>query len=237
MLIFINSAISMLNMPAEEILRQLDIVLPQEVATIFSEYIDYIGSLQSETLLYAGLFLTVYMLSRCVNSLMRSVKIAYHMEKNGPFYFLKVVVFSVLLLVSLLILLVVLTVNGDILRKLQQYIALSPTFISLWQVLSYTLVPAYTAALLTTFYYIVGERRFSFWQCLPGALFFMVIWVVATTGFSYYIANMARYSVLYGSIGAIMILMLWLYITGVVLILGGELNCVLAEEIAERKVK
>ena len=47
--------------------------------------------------------------------------------------------------------------------------------------------------------------------------------------FSYYVANFGRYATLYGSLGAIIVLMLWLYITGMIFILGGELNGVLLE--------
>ena len=57
----------------------------------------------------------------------------------------------------------------------------------------------------------------------------MVLWYVSTTGFSYYVNNMSRYSVLYGSLTAFMVLMLWFYLTGVVIILGGELNHILAD--------
>ena len=64
-------------------------------------------------------------------------------------------------------------------------------------------------------------------EALPGALFTLVAWIICTVIFSFYITNISQYDALYGSISAIMILMLWLYLTGIVLILGFELNFIL----------
>ncbi len=237
LLIFLNAVLSFLDLSVDEILQQLDVVLPDEMTTLLHEYVAYIGEFQSQVLLYSGLALTLYMLARAVNSLMRSVKLAYRLEKTGAMYYVYVVLFSLVLLVSLFALLVLLTLNGNVFDWLQQYITLSPGFVFVWRLITYLIGPVYVFFLFTTFYYLASERRFSYRHSMPGALFFLVIWAVATVGFSFYINNMSRYSLLYGSIGAMMILMLWLYLSSVVLIMGGELNCVLAEQLAMRKGK
>ncbi|EAD2702300.1 ribonuclease, partial [Listeria monocytogenes] len=53
-------------------------------------------------------------------------------------------------------------------------------------------------------------------------------WTVASLGFAYYVNNFGNYSATYGSIGVIIILMLWFYLTGIILMIGGELNATLA---------
>ena len=58
-----------------------------------------------------------------------------------------------------------------------------------------------------------------------------------TMAFSYYVANMGGYSLLYGSLSTIMVLMLWLWLTGVVLIMGGVFNHTLLEEQNRRDKK
>ena len=67
LLIFLNAALSTLNFSPELLLEKLNIVLPEEIVALFTEYMDYIGSLKSDVLLYAGLLLTVFMLFRAVN--------------------------------------------------------------------------------------------------------------------------------------------------------------------------
>ena len=73
------------------------------------------------------------------------------------------------------------------------------------------------------------NTRLRIREVVPGAFAAMISWVIISLGFSFYVDNMARYSMLYGSLGALMILTLWLYLTGVVLIMGGELNHVLIQ--------
>jgi membrane protein len=51
-----------------------------------------------------------------------------------------------------------------------------------------------------------------------------VIWLAASLGFKYYVANFATYTETYGAIGGVMVLLLWFYLSGVVLLLGAELN-------------
>jgi len=57
----------------------------------------------------------------------------------------------------------------------------------------------------------------------------MISWVGVSIGFSYYVENMSRFNVLYGSLGAVIVLMLWLYLTGIILILGSEVNQILIQ--------
>jgi membrane protein len=61
------------------------------------------------------------------------------------------------------------------------------------------------------------------------------LWLTCTWGFTQYVEHFGRYNVMSGSIGGVMVLLLWLYITGMIFILGGELNAIL--EHASRDVK
>jgi membrane protein len=50
-----------------------------------------------------------------------------------------------------------------------------------------------------------------------------------------YVANLNRYDQIYGQVGAIVVLMLWLYVTGLMVLIGAEMNAVLARMVEERK--
>jgi membrane protein len=69
------------------------------------------------------------------------------------------------------------------------------------------------------------ERKFAF--ITPGAIIGVLLMIVASLVFSLYTSNFADYNATYGSIGAIIILMLWLYITGLVILAGSEVNVLL----------
>ena len=228
LLIFLNSAIAMLDLSLPALLDQLNAVLPADVQGIIGDYLRYISGLNSSTLLYAGLFLTVWMLTRSIGMLESAVQRAYHVEGKNFFYLVTVPVVSVLLLLSIFAVLVLVMVSGNLLAVVDQYIRLPQGFIRLWELLRRAVAPAYLFCVLAAFYALAGGGKHRVRRALPGALFALAGWALATWGFSFYVANMGRYSLLYGSLGAIIVLMLWLDLTGNVLILGGELNDILA---------
>ena len=101
---------------------------------------------------------------------------------------------------------------------------LTHDFIYLWDALRFLIAAVYSFFFLVCIYYVVPNKRVTFHSAIPGALFAMLSWLLFSSGFSFYVQNMGRYSALYGSIGAVMVLMLWLYLTGIVLVMGAELN-------------
>jgi membrane protein len=70
----------------------------------------------------------------------------------------------------------------------------------------------------------------------------VVVWIVASLGFSVYLKFFNSYSKTYGSLGAVIILMLWFYLTGMAILIGGEVNSEISKadhdkKIYERKLK
>ena len=63
----------------------------------------------------------------------------------------------------------------------------------------------------------------------PGSLTAIVLWVLVTNGFRVYLIYFDNYDKTYGSLGAVIILMLWLYLTALVILIGGSLNSIIAE--------
>jgi membrane protein len=68
----------------------------------------------------------------------------------------------------------------------------------------------------------------------PGAVFAVIMWGVASVGFSQYLANFGRYNEVYGSIGAVVALLMWLYLSAFLVLLGGALNAALERHMARR---
>lgn len=227
MVIFVNMAVSTLHLSTDMLSDAL--VLPPQLTGILDTYLTYIQGLDTHFLLYACLVLAVYAVSRSISSLLGSLTRAYGLERRGLFGAVASVSCAVLLLVSLLVLLVLAVVSENLLLWVGQYLTIPDLFIRLWSLLRTLVAPLYLFLVLSVLYAVVGFGRYRFAQALPGAGFAVVLWYLSTTVFSYYVGHMSRYSVLYGSLAAVMILMLWFYITGVVVILGGELNHILAD--------
>lgn len=228
LLIFINAAISMLRLSPETLSATLESILPPQASQLLTAYLSYIQDLDTPMLLYACLFLTVYAVSRAITSLLRALSRAYHMAHPPRTNLIMGILLAVLLLVSMVALLVLMVISDNLLLRIDRYIALPDLLLRLWQLLRVMVAPVYMLLVMACFYAAVSFRQYRFRQALPGAVFSVLLGFAASSGFSWYLGHAGRYSVLYGSLSAFMVLMLWLYLIGVVIILGGELNHILA---------
>ena len=89
-------------------------------------------------------------------------------------------------------------------------------------------------------YYILpdlkGNERFKRKSAIPGTWFFTVLWLIGSWGFSIYVNNLRTYNMVYGTIGAFAVLMIWLYYTSVLILIGGEINSQVYNQL-ERKAQ
>ncbi|MFB8733667.1 YihY/virulence factor BrkB family protein [Bacillus sp. SL00103] len=84
--------------------------------------------------------------------------------------------------------------------------------------------PLILLIVFTSLYYFAPNMRLKLKFVLPGAILHRLVGFLVSMLFSFYVGEFANYSAMYGSIGGIIILMIWFYLTGIMIILGGELN-------------
>ena len=89
--------------------------------------------------------------------------------------------------------------------------------------------------LVTVLYMLALGRRCPLREVAPGVAGSLAAWMLLSLAFSYYVENLAHYTQLYGSIATIVVVLLWLYMSGTVLILGGELNAVVLHRRTQRR--
>jgi membrane protein len=78
-------------------------------------------------------------------------------------------------------------------------------------------------------FYVLPDVEQEFRFITPGSVSGTILWLLATWGFTQYAEHFAHYNVTYGSIGGVVVLLTWLYISALVLILGGEMNAVIEQ--------
>jgi membrane protein len=82
-----------------------------------------------------------------------------------------------------------------------------------------------TTVSVTCTLYRFGPYRRQRWRFVwPGAVVSTVFWLLATTGFAWYVRNIGHYNVMYGSIGAGIALLVWMYLMAVIILIGCEFN-------------
>jgi membrane protein len=91
-----------------------------------------------------------------------------------------------------------------------------------------------TLLFLALIYRYGPSRRSAKWHWVSvGSVFATFVWLLASVGFSYYVANFANYDRMYGSLGAVIILLFWLYLSFYIVLLGAEINAELELQTAQ----
>ena len=91
--------------------------------------------------------------------------------------------------------------------------------------LNWLLVAALLSLFFAVIYYFAPDVKTSHWHWLtPGATVGIVGWFLASIGLRVYVHYFNDYSAVYGGLGAVIILLMWFYLTGLMLLLGAEIN-------------
>lgn len=241
LLIFLMTLLPFLNFPSDLIYTILEDLLPQEVYTLIEGTIIEVLGNRNSGLLSIGVIGTIWSASNGVNALVKSLNRSYGKEETRPFIVARFmsVVFTLMLIVLIVVALVLPVFGQQIGLLLFSTFGLASDFLIVWNKFRTILPPILIFSVLTLMYWIMPNIKLYLRSVLIGSLFATIAWLSVSYGFSYYINHFANYSATYGSIGGIIILMLWLYVTGIILIVGGQLNAIMQQrkELFEKRHK
>ncbi len=223
LLIFVQALLGLFNVELMGLLETLETVIPTNVYELLQIYIESISG-QRIGLLSFGLVSALYASSIAMISIMNSVLVAYNQtSKRSWLYNRALALFFTILIGGSLSLFLIVPVLGSLIQPLISNFL--PDLLGLFDLVTLTswlLSSAAIAGTLALLYKIVPETGKSptIW---PGTLFALIGWMISSSAFALYVNNFANYSA-YGVFGSIMIFLLWLYITGLMIILGAEIN-------------
>jgi membrane protein len=157
----------------------------------------------------------------------RALNIVYAVDEDRGFVRRKLfdIGWTVVVIALGLIALVSVFLGGDVAKDLFGTIGLGDTAASIWIYARWFVA---LAAMMLTFAVIyafapdLADRRFRWIS--PGSVLGVLIWLLASALFFFYVSNFSNYGATYGAFAGAVILLLWLYITSIAFLLGGELN-------------
>ena len=225
-LIFISALLGLLHLDVAGILLALGELVPRAVVDFVEVYLTYVRDNSSLQLMLFGLFFSIYFPMRATNSLMRSVRIAYHLgpPRAALTHLIKTLLYTVLLMVAIALTLVLMTVSDRLLAYGVEYLRL-PLFVAeLWARLRFPTIAVVGYFALFFLYALAQDARQPWRNIWPGTLAALGAWMAFSWLYAWYVENVAHYSLLYGSIGAVIVLLIWLNVSAMTLIMGAECN-------------
>ena len=234
--IFLMTVIGFLRLDSQEVLIFLETLLPNDVYSLIQNIVKFVIDSREGSLLSLSLFLSIWSSSAGFRGVMRGLNKAYNVVDTRN-YFLKVIL-SILYtigLVFLIILMLVLVVCGGVIGDLfvkffVDYVDVNIVLNS-WYVIRYTfMISLMVTVFAIIYYYVPVVKKKSLLGVLPGAVFTTISWISISMLFTFYVNNLSNYSALYGSIGAVIVLMIWLFLTSMIILLGGEINAIFSRK-------
>ena len=191
----------------------------------------------------AAVLLATWAASGAMMSLMEGFEAAYRLPSGRPFLKQRGVAILLVFIVALpgvgSSTLIVFGTRAE--RWMLGWLGLSPdaelrTGIAfLFSALRYVIALAATVFITALLYCVGPNRPIKLRSAWPGALLATFLWLGVTSGFAWYVRNIANYSVLYGSIWAVIALVVWMYLLNVIALIGCEYNAVRERVLRELK--
>lgn len=210
--------------------------LPGDAVGLLEGYIDLTLRNADPSVLVFAVLATFWSGWAAADAIVKAVNRAYELQETRPWWKLwGISVLMVLGFVLVVVSLALVVFGPEVGGYFQSLIGLPETLLALWDVLRWAgafLAVSLAHALL---YYVAPNAEVPFKWITPGGFAATVLILVASVGLNVWVANLGRYDQVYGQVGAIMVLMLWLYVTGLMVLVGAEVNAVLARAAEERK--
>jgi membrane protein len=194
---------------------------------------------QGGGLLSSVVVIALWSVSAAVRSLTKSLNAAYGVEESRPAW-KRVAIqlfFALGLPITIILASALLLIGPRVVKWIVGLVGLDEVFIYLWAWLRLPVALVLLMLAVSLVYWAVPNVNYRFRLITVGAALSVMVWVLASLGFSFYLANFADYSVVYGSLGAAVALLLYLYISAAVLLLGAEVNAVIHDRTSYMKAR
>lgn len=228
---------------AGQVLGYFREVTPEQVYGIIESYLSDIiaGNRPAPGLFSVGLVIALWSASGAFAALINALNKAYDVEETRPFWKVRGIALLMTLGLSVIVMIgVLLLVAGPpIGRGITDLFGLGEVFTLVWNVVQWPVALSLMVFTVALLYYFAPDAGQPFRWITPGGLIGVLLWVLASVIFRFYVSNFGSYDATYGSIGAVIVLLLYLYLSSLTILFGAELNATLVrlkEEISGEQV-
>ena len=225
------------------LLNYLAIVIPQSAFQMVIETFNKTANAATGGKIVFGIAAALWSSSVGFGAIQDTANIVYKVKETRPYWLAKLQAIGVTLMLSFIISLVLAVLfAADYVIKRVELFQYNHHVVSLEVFLvrmaAWIGVTALLMLLFAVIYYFAPDVKNKHWHWLtPGAAIGIVCWLAASIGLRVYLHFFNSYTATYGSLGAVIILLTWFYVTGLMLLLGAEINSEIAAAVIEKKMK
>ena len=177
--------------------------------------------------LIIGLAGALWTASGYVGAFMRASNAIYEIEEGRPFYKLRPLQILVTLVLELMLAIVVLglIVSGPLATAIGNAVGIGDTALTVFNIAKWPVLLVIVSVMLAVLYYSAPNAKLPGFKWIsPGSVVAVVVWILASAAFAFYVANFGSYDKTYGALGGVITFLVWMWITNLAVLFGAELN-------------
>lgn len=178
-------------------------------------------------LLIVGIVAALWTASGYVGAFMRASNVIYEVEEGRSIIKLRPLqmLVTLVLVVTLALVLAALVLTGPVAKQVGSGLGVGNTAVTLWDIAKWPVLLLAVLFMIALLYYASPNAKLpGFKWVTPGSLLAILVWLAASAGFAFYVANFGSYSKTYGALGGVIVFLVWLWLTNIAILLGAELN-------------
>jgi membrane protein len=217
------------NSATQPLLDNLGEIAPGPAQQILTSAIQNLQKSQGAAgiLLIVGLAGAIWSASGYVAAFMRASNLIYDVEEGRPVWkTLPVrVVLTLILVVLLAVTAVAVVFTGGLADQAAKVLGIGSAAVTAWDIAKWPILLVLVSLMLAILYWAAPNvKQPGFRWVTPGSVLAVVLWIIASAAFAFYVANFSSYNKTYGAIGGVIIFLTWLWISNIVVLLGAEFN-------------
>ena len=218
----------------EDLARRMESFWPQETIELIRGYLDRTAKSTSLATFISSVLFTLGVGSATAEAISNAANRFYRVQESRPFWKVRgvaiVLIFGFTLMIVALTFMVLSPQTGV---YLQTAVGLPDVFLSFWTLLGWLLTFLAVTIALDVLYYLAPDADIPFRWVTPGGFMAAILLLVANQVMRYFVADVFHYDQLYGQLGAGIVLLTWLYVIGLIVLVGIQMNAVLAQMVEE----
>ena len=214
----------------KDLARRMESLWPQETVELIRGYLDRSARSTSLATFVSSVLFTLGVGSAAAEAISKAANRFYGVQETRPFW--KVRGVAILLIFGFSLMIVALTfmvLSPQTGAYLQEALVLPNIFLRFWILLGWLLTFLAVTLALDVLYYLAPNADIAFRWVTPGGFMAAILLLVANQIMRLLVADVFHYDQLYGQLGAGIVLLTWLYVIGLVVLIGIQMNAVLAQ--------
>jgi membrane protein len=210
----------------QAIMNLLRQALPSSASEMFTGVVQEVTQEQRGGLLSFGLLAALWATSSGMYAIMQQLNITYGVKEGRGFLRARLVAISLSLLFVVLVLggFSLIVLGGQIQDWLESRFGIGGALLALFTAFRWLVILGALLLAFSFIYYLAPNVQSKFTFITAGSVVGVALLLVASLAFAWYTQSIGNYAATYGSVGAVIVLMLWLFIAGLAILFGSEIN-------------